>query len=130
MRDPLFSRMTTALRLAASVLVVPLVAGLGPAAQAATPEAHLTITHQAFQPDTLTIPAGKTVKIIVKNQDALPAEFESNDFNREKVIPGGSQVPVWVGPLTPGTYTFFNDFYPQSTGRLVVVAPASSGAGK
>ena len=30
---------------------------------------------------------------------------------------------MWVGPLTPGTYKFYNDFHPQSTGTLVVVAP-------
>ncbi len=131
MRGPTSCRMTKTMRLVVAVLGVPLVAGFGAATQAATPDAHLQIRNQAFQPDTLTIPAGKTVKIIVRNQDALPAEFESSDLGREKVVPGGSEVPVWVGPLSPGTYKFYNDFHPQSTGTLVVVAPsASSGAGK
>ncbi len=92
-----------------------------PLAMAAPPTKFtLVIRGQAFVPKTLTIPAGKTVKIMVRNEDTLPAEFESYDFNRETVIPGGSEVPVYVGPLKPGTYKFFNDFHPTSTGTLIV----------
>lgn len=80
----------------------------------------LVIKNQAFLPSTLTIPAGRIVKILVINKDALPAEFESYDLSREKVIPGGTQLPVYVGPLTPGSYNFFNDFHPSSKGKLIV----------
>ncbi len=83
-------------------------------------DVQLTIKSQAFVPQTLTIPAGRTVKIVVTNKDAVPAEFESSDFNREVVIPGESAVPVYVGPLKPGKYGFFNDFHPDSTGTLLV----------
>ena len=65
------------------------------------------------------------LEILVKNVDVLPAEFESNDFNREVVIPGGTELPVYVGPLKPGTYAFFNDFHQASTGKLIV-RPARS----
>jgi plastocyanin len=80
----------------------------------------LVIEQQMFHPATLTIPAGKQVKILVKNEDAMPAEFESYDFNREKVVPGKSQVAVYVGPLKAGTYGFFNDFHQSSKGKLIV----------
>lgn len=101
-----------------------------PLAMAASPSAFtLTIKDQAFVPDSLTIPAGKTVKILVRNQDSRPAEFESYDFNRETVIPGGTQVPVYVGPLKPGTYKFFNDFHPSSKGTLIV-QPSGAKAGR
>lgn len=80
----------------------------------------LTIKNQAFTPATLTIPANTQVQIRIHNQDALPAEFESYDFNREKVVPGGSKVSLYVGPLKPGTYKFFNDFHSSSTGKLIV----------
>ena len=83
-------------------------------------DVELTIKNQSFQPDTLTIPANRTVKIMVKNEDVLPAEFESGELNREKVIPGGTTIPVYVGPLPPGTYNFFNDFHPESKGQLIV----------
>jgi len=102
-----------------AILAASVVVGLVHAASAAS-DVQLAIKNQAFQPNTLTIPAGQTVRIMVTNEDVLPAEFESSDFNREKVIPGGTQIPVYVGPLSPGTYSFFNDFHPQSTGKLIV----------
>ena len=82
---------------------------------------HLTIVNQAFEPDTLTIPAGQRVKILVMNKDIIPAEFESSEAHREVVIPGKTELPVYVGPLEPGTYHFINDFHPQSKGTLIVM---------
>lgn len=113
-----------------ALLLVPLLVGAISAAWGANPDLELQIKNQAFQPNVLTIPAGQRVKILVKNEDTLPAEFESSDFNREKVIPGGTSLPVYVGPLSAGTYKFFNDFHPQSTGKLVVAAPSASAASK
>lgn len=80
----------------------------------------LTIVNQAFEPDTLIIPAGQRVKIMVINKDIIPAEFESSEAHREVVIPGKTELPVYVGPLEPGTYHFINDFHPQSKGTLIV----------
>jgi plastocyanin len=107
-------------RIATTTVLAAIIAVGSACSASAASDVHLTIRNQDFTPKTLTIPAGQTVKIMVKNEDALPAEFESSDFNREKVIPGGTQLPVYVGPLTPGTYGFFNDFHPQSTGKLIV----------
>lgn len=90
------------------------------ASAAAEPVFHLAIVKQAFEPDTLTIPAGQRVKIMVMNKDSIPAEFESNDFHVEVVIPGKTELPVYVKSLEPGTYHFFNDFHPQSKGTLIV----------
>lgn len=120
--EPLAATRTVSL----SALVLALVAGWAVAA----PPLTLVIKDQAFEPAQLTIPAGQVVKIMVRNEDALPAEFESSDFNREKVIPGRSTVPVFVGPLDPGTYGFFNDFHPQSKGKLIVVPASAPGKAK
>ena len=92
------------------------------AAFAADAAPTLTIHAQAFQPGSITIPAGQRVKIMVDNKDALPAEFESSDFSVEQVIPGGTALPVYIPPLKPGSYRFFNDFHPSSIGTLVVRA--------
>ena len=81
---------------------------------------HMSIVKQMFEPDTLTIPAGQTVKIMVKNTDSLPAEFEGRDFHAEVVIPGKTELPVYVRSLKPGTYHFFNDFHMNSKGTLIV----------
>lgn len=81
----------------------------------------LTIKDHKFDPAELVVPANVKIKLIVKNLDPTPEEFESTELRREKVIPGGTQGTVFVGPLRPGRYEFFGDFHPDTTrGHLVV----------
>lgn len=81
----------------------------------------LTIKDHRFEPATIEAPAGKRIQLIVKNADATPEEFESDDLKREKVIPGGAEVTFRVGPLKPGVYSFFGEFNPKTAqGKLVV----------
>lgn len=81
----------------------------------------LTIKEHRFTPETLEIPADTKVKLIVKNEDATPEEFESHDFNREKIIKGNSQATILVGPLKPGTYKFFGEFNPKTAQGVLTV---------
>ncbi len=85
------------------------------------PTFELVIKDHKFQPSTLEIPANKKVKLIVKNQDPTPEEFESYELNREKVIAGNAQAIVFIGPLDPGTYPFFGEFN-QATAQGKIVA--------
>ncbi|MGD8926465.1 MAG: cupredoxin domain-containing protein, partial [Thioalkalispiraceae bacterium] len=74
-----------------------------------------------FVPAEITIPADTKVKLVVKNQDPTPEEFESHSMHREKVIPGGRQAIIFIGPLKPGTYEFFGEFNPKTAkGRVIV----------
>ena len=70
-----------------------------------------SIKNHRFEPAEITIPAGTKVKLLVSNQDPGPEEFESHELNREKVIPGGRQAVIYVGPLAPGKYPFFGEFH-------------------
>ena len=82
------------------------------AALAAGPdEFTLNIKNHAFEPKELTIPAGKKIKLLVVNQDATPAEFESKPLGREKVIPGKSTATILLGPLKPGRYAFVEEYH-------------------
>lgn len=91
----------------------------GPA-RADMPTFEISIKDHKFEPATVEIPAGQKVKLVVKNLDSTPEEFESNELNREKVISGGGQAIVYVGPLKPGTYGFFGEFNPKTAqGRIV-----------
>jgi len=56
----------------------------------------------------------------VHNDNTTPSEFESTQFHREKVVPPGQEITVFVGPLDPGSYEFFDDFHPETRGHLVV----------
>ncbi len=80
----------------------------------------LSLGEHKFTPSVLTIPADKRVKLTIKNHDSTPAEFESNNFKAEKVIPAGGEVSLYIGPLKAGTYGFFDDFHEDETrGTLI-----------
>ncbi len=78
----------------------------------------ITIKNHAFSPKDLVIPAGQKVKVLVKNEDSTPAEFESYELKREKIIGGNSQAIVFIGPLDAGTYGYFEEFHPGTTGTI------------
>ena len=80
----------------------------------------LTIKDHRFAPEQLAVPAGKKITLAIKNLDATPAEFESTDLNREKVVTGGGLITVFIGPLRPGSYEFFDDFNPGTTHGHIV----------
>ena len=81
----------------------------------------LNIKDHKFTPERLEIPADTKVKLLVKNLDSTPEEFESHDLNREKVIQGGKEAVIFVGPLKPGEYKFFGEFHEDSAqGKIVV----------
>ena len=88
---------------------------------AADAEFLLTIRDHRFEPAELRVPAGKKFKLVVDNQDATAEEFESHELNREKVIPGKSRLPVFIGPLSPGRYPFIGEFH-EKTAKGVIVA--------
>lgn len=98
-----------------------LLALVGTAVANDLPEYTLVIKNHVYQPSELKVPAGTKFRLIVNNQDATPEEFESTDFNREKIVLPNSSITVYVGPLRAGNYGFFGDFH-QSTaqGRLIV----------
>jgi len=99
----------------ATMLAVPLAA-----ARAAEDSFTLSIKDHHFSPSELVIPAGKKVTVVVKNLDPTPEEFESIDLRREKVVAGGDQITVYIGPLRPGRYEFFGDFNPdKARGHII-----------
>ena len=101
--------MATGSRLWAGLVLAAAVT-LSAGAAAADEGPTLTIKGKAFEPNELTVPAGQKITLTVKNLNATPAEFESSDLNREKVVGGDSSITVFIGPLRPGSYEFFDDF--------------------
>ncbi|MGH7030680.1 MAG: cupredoxin domain-containing protein [Stellaceae bacterium] len=95
------------------------VAATAPAV-AADPSVAIALQNNQFVPSEVQIPAGTKIKLVVSNDNQTPSEFESHQFHREKIVPPGQQVTVFVGPLDPGSYEFFDDFHPQTRGHLIV----------
>ena len=98
-----------------------LLSAFGSAASAADVEVQLVIQNHRFEPVELRIPAGQRVKLVIDNRDNTPEEFESHDLNREKLVPPGSKVTVFIGPLKPGRYAFVGEYH-DATARGVVIA--------
>lgn len=104
-----------------SLLAAVLLATGFAATAAEVPQVEIIIKDHKFSPAEVTIPANTKVKLLVKNQDPTPEEFESHSLNREKVIPGNSQAVIFVGPLPPGEHKFFGEFNEATAqGKLIV----------
>jgi hypothetical protein len=112
MRLALITALLVALAAVVVALAVPVLAQ--------EPTVTITIKDHQFVPSEVPIPAGVRVELTIRNEQATPAEFESNSLHREKVVPSGGSASVFVGPLQPGRYEFFDDFHPASRGVLVV----------
>lgn len=91
------------------------------AASAQADDANFTIAIRGdkFVPSEIEVPAGVKLKLVVRNENATASEFESTELHREKVAAAGQEISVFVGPLQPGRYEFFDDFHPQARGHLV-----------
>lgn len=79
----------------------------------------IAIRDHQFVPAEVSVPANAKVELNVRNEQSTPAEFESNSLHREKVVPPGGAISVFVGPLSPGRYEFFDDFHPATRGFVV-----------
>jgi heme/copper-type cytochrome/quinol oxidase subunit 2 len=98
-------------------LLLPFLLVAAPAA--ADTSANIAIRNRAFEPTELNVPAGQKIELHVRNEDAAASEFESAELHREKVVPAGQEVVVYVGPLRAGRYEFFDDFNPKARGHIV-----------
>jgi len=104
-----------------TLLSLALILAMATSASAQDPAFTLVIKDHQFQPTEIEVPAGQKIALTVKNNDSTPEEFESTELRREKVVPGGEQITVYIGPLKPGKYEFFGDFNPK-TARGHVIA--------
>ncbi len=78
------------------------------------------IKDHKFTPETFTVPAGEKIKLIIHNQDPTPEEFESHDFNREKIISGNKKATIFIGPLKAGKYHYFGEFNMDTANGYII----------
>lgn len=124
MRYPTQLRVLACLPLLASALLtVP-----GPANAEELQTYQLDLKDHQFSPPHLVVPAQTRFLIQLTNQDDTNAEFESFDMKFEKIVVGGGHVIAHAGPLPPGTYTFFDDYHPETKGTLTATDGAAPAA--
>jgi plastocyanin len=108
------------IRIPPVIVACGLLLGAGLAAAEDT-DVRLVIREHKFVPAEITVPARKKIKLVIENQDATAEEFESDELNREKVVPPKGKITIFVGPLEPGRYPFFGEFH-KETAKGVLIA--------
>lgn len=73
--------------------------------------AELRFQNGRFEPVNVQVPANIPLKVRVTNAGAAAIEFESFELHRERVVTPGETITVYIPPLAPGNYKFFDDFH-------------------
>ncbi len=60
-------------------------------ARADVPSFQIVMKSNQFVPSEVQIPAGVKVKLLVRNDNQTPSEFESSQFHREKIVGPGQK---------------------------------------
>ena len=94
---------------------------LTPCARAEGDPFVLTFKDNKLEPAELQVPAGQEFKLVVKNADQTPEEFESGDLKLEKVIAGGSEAEFTIKALEAGSYEVYGEFH-EDTAKGHIVA--------
>jgi len=71
-------------------------------------------------PLRLDVPAKRRFKLELHNLGETPAEFESRDLRKEKVLAPGTSSTLVIRTLDPGEYDFFDDFHPDAPPAVLV----------
>ncbi|MBS0291101.1 MAG: cupredoxin domain-containing protein [Proteobacteria bacterium] len=74
-----------------------------------------------LEPARLEVPAGRRVKLTLKNAGNSPVEFENLSLRVEKVLAPGASSFVVTPPLKPGAHEFIDEFHPE-TGKMQLIA--------
>jgi len=110
------------MRAAQATAAAVLLAVVAPArAQAAEePTFQIVFRNGAIEPKRLEVPAGTRFRLEIRNEDDAPAEFESVELHKEKVLAPHSQTVMVIRTLDPGEYSFFDDFHPGAPPAVLV----------
>ncbi len=104
------------------VLALALILFGGPGAPRAEDEPAFAIEFHdgRVAPQRLEVPANRRFKLELRNTGTTPAEFESSELRKEKVIAPDSTAILIFRTLDPGEYAFFDDFHPDAPQAVLV----------
>lgn len=71
-------------------------------------------------PLRLEVPARRRFVLELHNLGATPAEFESRELRKEKVLAPGVTSTLTIRTLEPGEYDFFDDFHLDAAPAVLV----------
>lgn len=94
--------------LALGVFILVGSAGIG---RADDPVFRIEFNDGTVTPQRLEVPANTRFKLELHNAGKTPAEFESRELRKEKVLGPGASSFIVIRRLDPGEYDFFDDFH-------------------
>ncbi len=101
-------------------LAVAMLGALGPARAADDPVFRIELRDGVVTPLRLEVPANRRIVLELHNTGKTPAEFESHDLRKEKVLAPGVTSRLVIRTLDPGTYDFFDDFHPGAPAAVLI----------
>lgn len=81
----------------------------------------ITLSKGRISPAALEVPAGKRIKLVLRNEGPGPCEFENLDMHIEKILAPGAQSFVVLSSMRAGTYRFIDEFHPDAGGMSLIV---------
>jgi hypothetical protein len=118
MRRPLGQR--AAAILTCAILSTALLGNAIPAAAEDMPTFRIEMNNGAIDPLHLEVPANRPFKLEIHNAGTTPAEFESLELRKEKVLGPKVKSFMVIRRLPPGEYKFFDDFHPGSPQAVLI----------
>ena len=90
-------------------------------ARAEDPTFRIEFKDGVVAPKRIEVPAKTRIVLELVNTGATPAEFESKELRKEKVVAPGTSSSLVLRALDPGEYEFMDDFHPDSPPSILVV---------
>jgi hypothetical protein len=98
-------------RFAFGLVLLAIASGAG-AIAAEDPTFRIEFKDGAVSPREIIVPANTRFRLELFNTGETPAEFESLELKKEKVLAPKSSSVLVIRTLAPGRYDFFDDFHP------------------
>jgi hypothetical protein len=110
------------LRNAVMVSLAALCLAFAPAISLAGEEAVFTIEFKdgTVSPLRLEVPANRRFQLNLVNNGDTPAEFESTELRKEKILAAKTTSILVFRTLDPGEYPFFDDFHPDAPQAVLI----------
>lgn len=89
-------------------------------ARGADPTFQIEFNDGKVTPSLLEVPAKTRFTLELRNVGTTPAEFESRQLRKEKVLAPGATSTMVIRTLDPGEYDFFDDFHPDAPAAKLV----------
>ncbi len=94
-----------------AVCAVFIVTGSASAQEPQEPVFRIEFNNGKVVPQRLEVPANTRFILELHNAGTEPAEFESKELRKEKVLAPGASSTLVIRTLDPGEYDFFDDFH-------------------